>query len=267
MRHLLLLPLLLLPTCWETEPPPDIIEYGEPFTLAWGESGVVGEEGLEVEFQDVLNDSRCPLDVDCFWEGRARIQLLLVDSGWDSIYLEPFIYGYVSGKDTAAHKSVFSERYRVTLLQLDPYPSSETGRLQPRDYTALLAVALNPIPLQSDRLNLFAHDLFEQYFNNPIDGFFIDSTSMEADTLRIDVRYGGGCKQHDFYLFGSTAWEEKVPPVMPAVIIHDGHWDLCKAWLHRNLRFDLSPIREWQGSGGAVVIQVKDAPDSVIYYY
>jgi hypothetical protein len=203
----------------------------------------------------------------CWWQGMARIQLWLFGAGQDTIYLEPFIYGYVFQEDTTAHKSVFSEKYTVTLLQLDPYPAADTVQPGPEEYTALLSVSVNPVPLETDRLNLFAHDIFEKYANNPIDGFSIDSTSVTADTLLVYVAYGGGCKEHDFFLFGSTAWEESVPPVMPAVIIHDGHWDLCEAFIHETLRFDLSPIRARRGSGGVVVIQVKHAPDSVLYQY
>ena len=266
MRHLLLVPLLMLPTCWEQEPPPSV-PFEEVFTLAYGESYLVRPEKIEIGFSELLTESRCPLDVYCKWQGLARIQLWLHHPGQDTIYLEPFIYGYVSKENTAAHKSVYSRKYRVTLLQLDPYPSSHTVQPVPADYEARLSVALNPVPLETDRLNLFAHDIYEEFLNNPIDGFYIDSSSVIADTLRVYVAYSGGCKEHDFFLFGSTAWAETDPPVMPAVIIHDGHWDTCEAFIHETLRFDLSPIRARRGSGGVVVIQVKDAPDSVLYYY
>ena len=266
MKRLLVIFLILWSAC--EEEPPQVL-YGEPFELAYGESQLVevGSEEIEVGFHGMLIESRCPLDVDCFWEGRARIQLWLRNPGQDTIAMEPFIYGYVFKEDSAAHKSVFSEEYTVTLLQLDPYPSSEIAQPDPEEYTALLSVSVNPVPLETDRLNLFAHDVYEEFLNNPVNGFDIDSTAVAAETLLVYVAYGGGCKEHDFSLFGSTAWAESVPPVMPAVIIHDGHWDTCEAWLHKTLRFDLSPIQMWQGSGGAVVIHVKDAPDSVLYQY
>ncbi|MBA7613786.1 MAG: hypothetical protein GH143_05095 [Calditrichaeota bacterium] len=266
MKRLLLICCLVGLSC--DEEPPQVL-YGEPFELAYGESQVVevGTEEIEVGFQAVLSDSRCWLDAVCKWEGRARIQLWLSSSGQDTIYLEPFIYGYVLKEDTTAHKRVFSEEYAAALLQLDPYPSSETAQPEPDEYTALLSVSLNPVPLETDRLNLFTHEIFEEFLNNPIDGFYIDSSSVTADTLRVYVAYSGGCKEHDFFLFGSTAWAESNPPQMSAVIIHDGHWDTCEAFIHETLRFDLSPIRDWQGSEGAVIINVKDAPKSVLYFY
>lgn len=266
MKRLLVILFLLWFACEEE---PETVFSGESFTLACGERvlvEVVAEE-IEVGFQAVLNESRCPLDAYCVWQGWARIQLWLHGPGQDTIHLEPFIYGYVFKKNSTAHKRVFSEEYTVALLQLDPYPSSETAQPEPDEYTALLSVSLNPVLLETDRLNLFAHDVYEEFLNNPVDGFDIDSTAVAADTLLVYVNYGGGCKEHDFFLFGSTAWAESNPPQMPAVIIHDGHGDTCYALIHQTLRFDLSPIRAQQGSGGVVVIQVKDAPDSVLYHY
>ena len=256
---------LLVVSKWESQPS----TICETFTLPYGESQLVkvGGEEIEIGFQAVLGESRCPLDVDCFWEGRARIQLRLRNPGQDTIAMEPFIYGYVFKEDSTAHKRVFSEEYAVALLQLDPYPSSATAQPEPEEYIALLSVSLNPIPLETDRLNLFAHDVYEGFLNNPIDGFYIDSSSVTADTLRVYVAYSGGCKEHDFFLFGSTAWAESAPPQMSMVIIHDGHWDMCEAWIHKTLRFDLSPIRTRWGSGESVFIHIKDAPDSVLYHY
>ena len=267
MKRLLIVCSLVWLSC--EEEPPQVL-YGEPFELAYGESVLVevGTEEIEVGFQAVLGESRCPLDAMCWWQGWARIQLWLHSPGQDTIAMEPFIYGYVFKEDSTAHKGVFSEEYTVTLLQLDPYPTAaDTVQPGPEEYTALLSVSVNPVPLETDRLNLFTHKIFEEFLNNPIDGFYIDSSSVIADTLRVYVAYSGGCKEHDFFLFGSTAWAETVPPVMPAVIIHDGHWDTCEAFIHETLRFDLSPIRARRGSGGVVVIQVQDAPDSVLYQY
>ncbi|MEE9163070.1 MAG: hypothetical protein V3U35_08905, partial [Candidatus Neomarinimicrobiota bacterium] len=128
-------------------------------------------------------------------------------------------------------------------------------------------VTLNPVPLANDRLNLVTQESYARYARSPIDSFNIDSTTTEADFLLAYVAYSGGCKNHDFFLFGSQVWGAGAPPLMPAVIIHDGHWDLCEAYIHETLRFDLSPIRYWRGDSGAVLLHVKDAPDTVRYSY
>ncbi|MEE9465774.1 MAG: hypothetical protein V3W14_09420 [Candidatus Neomarinimicrobiota bacterium] len=285
MKRLILFPLLIWLAC--TEPniteqaldpvdrnsiPADSISYGEPFALALNESRSVGGEGLEVGFKEILGDSRCPLDVMCYWQGQARIRLWLAEPGMDTLYLEPFIYGYVSALDTGSHKQVFSERYNVTLLQLDPYPGTDSlfckGQFcGERADTALISVALNTVPLLSDALNLVDADSYQDYLHNPIDAFDIDSLRIIDDTLKVYVAYGGGCNEHDFFPFGSTLWDEGSLSRVQMVIIHDGHVDYCEAWIHRTLSIDLSIIRQQPGIGNPVTIDLVGVPDSVVYSY
>ena len=42
-------------------------------SVALGESASL--DGLPVAFQSITEDSRCPVGVDCVWEGRARVRL------------------------------------------------------------------------------------------------------------------------------------------------------------------------------------------------
>ncbi|UCD37622.1 MAG: hypothetical protein JSW54_12470 [Fidelibacterota bacterium] len=280
MKRLLLLPLLIWLACAvpdPTEPEADLAEhglglaesvpFGEPFSIAYGESQLVGEEGLEVEFQQVLQESRCPLDVDCIWEGQARIRLSLVDLDQDTLNLEPFIYGFISKDDTAGHQRVFSEEYNITLMQLDPYPTADTVQPDPQDYTAMISVALNPVPLVQDKLILVDYESFQEYVHNPIDGFGIDSVATANDTLLVYAAYSGGCNEHDFFLFGSSGCDASMLSRIQLVILHDGHEDLCDAWLHRTLRFDLSPIRESQRYGNPVSLDIHNTQTSILYTY
>lgn len=51
----------------------DRIEVGleEEFSLAIGQRAAVTGEDLEIEFLRITEDSRCPSDATCIWEGRA----------------------------------------------------------------------------------------------------------------------------------------------------------------------------------------------------
>lgn len=44
------------------------------FSLKIGETQTL-PNGAIIKFTDVLEDSRCPVDVDCVWEGNFKIQL------------------------------------------------------------------------------------------------------------------------------------------------------------------------------------------------
>lgn len=46
---------------------------GQPFTLTPGNSVTV--DGVQITFRAVGQDSRCPPDVQCIWEGDAEVRL------------------------------------------------------------------------------------------------------------------------------------------------------------------------------------------------
>jgi len=50
---------------------------GEAFDLKAGETFVVGVDGLAVEFVELMEDSRCPLDVTCVWAGMIVIRIIV----------------------------------------------------------------------------------------------------------------------------------------------------------------------------------------------
>src|ERR1700750_3052405 len=53
----------------------DVPEFSlnEAFPLGGGQEGLNPGDKLRVRFTDVLEDSRCPTQVACFWTGQARI--------------------------------------------------------------------------------------------------------------------------------------------------------------------------------------------------
>ncbi len=135
MKKVALLALVLFCACEGILSP---VNLDEPFFLNFGEK-VLTPDNLCIEFQQVLEESRCPSDAICVWAGRARIGLLLQTAA-DSVQVELAIPGFVAQSDTLAHQPVDTIGYRITLLQLDPYPQSDR---QPRDsdYRALLKIS------------------------------------------------------------------------------------------------------------------------------
>jgi hypothetical protein len=47
----------------------------DSFVLHVGEQVTFGNESLRLFFDEVVEDSRCPLQVTCVWEGNARLAL------------------------------------------------------------------------------------------------------------------------------------------------------------------------------------------------
>lgn len=77
----------------------------------------------------------------------------------------------------------------------------------------------------------------------PRDSFQFRDIRIQGDLLRVDVTYGGGCAIHHFSLVAHGGWMESNPVQVQAFLAHDGHDDPCDALIHRDLRFDLSPLK------------------------
>ena len=110
----------------------EVLEH--PFQLKLGEATEVGSQGLSIEFVEVVEDSRCPSDVTCIWEGRAKVLIAVAVDGQDvgrhELALE-------SGQPELAVASVGG--YMIGIVTLDPYPKT-TQDGEP-DYEVTLAVS------------------------------------------------------------------------------------------------------------------------------
>lgn len=264
MKKILII-LLLLGTSCEGEPEPKTVSLGEPFSLAYGESVLVAGEEIEVEFEAVLEDGRCPTDLKCVWEGLARIRLGLSGVQDEKVTLEPILYGYVLKEHTARHVPLDTLGYRFTLMQLDPYPVHADGPSALADYVTWLVIS--PYDLESDVINMVGSETFRLYLDLAGESFGIDSVAVVEDTLMVRVSYSGGCDIHDFLLVGTWAAIETGDPAVEAFLVHNGHGDTCEAFIREWRRFILTPIREQRPDGALVVIYLQDAPKSATYSY
>lgn len=61
------------------------VSFGEKVQLSFGQTLFLKGTEYAVTLKDVLEDSRCPQGVECFWEGRV---LILFQVGEDELILE-----------------------------------------------------------------------------------------------------------------------------------------------------------------------------------
>ncbi|MHA2232590.1 MAG: hypothetical protein ACXAB4_08855 [Candidatus Hodarchaeales archaeon] len=104
------------------------------------------------------------------------------------------------------------------------------------------------------------------YENAPRDPYTINRAKIDNDILHVEVSFGGGCKAHNFTLIVLSGFGESLPVAANALLSHDGNNDLCEAWLTKELRFDLSSLKEeWQHTyeqeSGAIRILLNPAED------
>lgn len=101
-----------------------------------------------------------------------------------------------------------------------------------------------------------------------IDPVTINGLSIDGDILEIDVSYGG-CKLHDFVLYGNRFYQKSLPPKIGLALIHDAHGDKCKKQTTEKLYFNIKDIR-YPGKEKDYVIVVyvnQNSGKSVDYKY
>jgi len=104
----------------------ELYNYGEEFELAFGEEVNVGLERIEIEFLDVLEDSRCPSNVTCVWAGNGEVEIRFSDEKIRlNTYLEPHVAA-ISNVD-------------IQLISLNPYPE-HPRQFKKEDYVIRLLI-------------------------------------------------------------------------------------------------------------------------------
>jgi len=125
--------LILLTSCGNSDATAGL---GDPVELALGESVSIESEDLSVTFTAVIEDSRCPSDVQCVWEGNAKIKLTLSKLG-------------ASDKPVSLNSSKRFEtevsylNYRIKLLDVSPQRGAVSSHLGQEDYRVTIIILID----------------------------------------------------------------------------------------------------------------------------
>jgi len=108
-----------------------VIVLDQELKLKIGESAKSKPGGLEVEFDSVADDSRCPRNVTCVWAGNAKIVLKVKKGAGKPANVE-------LNTNINPKTSRYLE-YELRVKELKPYPESEV-RIKSSDYEVTLLV-------------------------------------------------------------------------------------------------------------------------------
>jgi hypothetical protein len=101
------------------------------FAVGVGEGAAVGDTGVVIRLERVENDSRCPTDVQCVWEGDATVHVTAL--GPRSVQAEYELH-LSRGAQEVVHEGL-----RLRLVRLDP-PRRSDRAPAPSEYRATLLV-------------------------------------------------------------------------------------------------------------------------------
>lgn len=117
-------------------PQAEEVNLGEPFVLQAGKTVTVVGTGMQLTFTAVVEDSRCPTDVECFWTGRAVVEME-VQAGDDAPQTITFD---TNPAPTELRDTIEVAGYSIHLQSLDPYPKTPDP-IPFADYQATLVVS------------------------------------------------------------------------------------------------------------------------------
>jgi hypothetical protein len=151
------------------------VNLNKEFSLSVGQQAYIKGEDLELRFIDVLEDSRCPKGVECFWAGRAscEVELILAGSSYDMTLTEPGLTDTYSREQYEGYEFAF---------HITPYPEAE-----------------KEIAKDEYRLNLIVTKLSEQ-LTNTIDSILIEPSAFEGQDITVVGYYRGWDLLHEVNL-------------------------------------------------------------------
>ncbi|MEO9363299.1 MAG: hypothetical protein ABI348_05300 [Nitrososphaera sp.] len=113
-------------------------ELDKPFKLKVGQQAAIDSEKIAISLLNVTEDSRCPSDVVCIWQGQASVRVSAEVNGTDA---GQFVLT-IGGNEKSSQ--VFGGgRYLAKMASLEPYPVS-TNQTMPEDYVATLTISKAP---------------------------------------------------------------------------------------------------------------------------
>ena len=113
-------------SCQEEIFPQDFV-IGEEENFKWGNEYFSNDNTVKLTITEI-NDSRCPSDVVCVWQGEALVKIKVETSEINTIELSTFD----NPKDTV-------DSFSIELVQVSPYPIS-TKSIDLEDYTVKLKI-------------------------------------------------------------------------------------------------------------------------------
>lgn len=107
-------------------------ELNREFQLKFRESAKLESEDLGIRFNALIQESRCPKEVQCITAGKAEIAIQMTDAEGKTEQIQ-------MSTEVPANE-VSYDKYRIQLLEVLPYPIAGE-RNDPERYSILLIIS------------------------------------------------------------------------------------------------------------------------------
>jgi len=85
---------------------------------------------------------------------------------------------------------------------------------------------------------------FDNYDSLARDPVYIHEAFVDGDCLQIKLSYSGGCQEHTIDLARMHPWVTGSSNIPTFEIRHNAHGDMCEALFTKELRYDLTPMKQ-----------------------
>ena len=116
-------------------PIPGEFKLGQIFALDYQEKKINSNENIGIKFESVLYDSRCAIDVHCFWEGNAEVEFTFLKNNVKKSFV-------LNTGIEPTSISLFG--YEIRLVRLEP-PVLSNNPPDHEDYIAYLVITRSPV--------------------------------------------------------------------------------------------------------------------------
>ena len=105
-------------------------QTSESFTLKNGKQITAKKSKLKIKFISVIEDSRCPIGVNCVWAGNAKIKITVTSAQGEKTF---------EINTEMGPKGDQFDGYAINLLSLTPHPKAGVT-LNPKKYQGKFSV-------------------------------------------------------------------------------------------------------------------------------
>lgn len=112
-------------------------ELNQQVEVKFGDSVTLKGENLTISFLDI-QDSRCPKEVNCMTEGKAKIQLQVQGKDLNET-IQLVAKGLCYKTDGSCGDEAMANEYKVKLFNVNPYPEQKTAAKE--KYVATIVVS------------------------------------------------------------------------------------------------------------------------------
>lgn len=106
----------------------------QEFELGFGSERQIAESPVKIKFVQVLEDSRCPTDVQCVWQGNAKVRVAVDSAGATTV---------ADLNTSLESRSLSAFGYIIELRDVKPAKNSKVA-ISASEYVAVLGLTRRP---------------------------------------------------------------------------------------------------------------------------